>query len=279
VDTPDIFQYLDYRKFLADWFTAKKKANPRFSHRAFARRAGQRSPSLLHHVIEGKRNLTTTTTGSFCRAMGLTREECAFFGWMVELARAKSPEKRNQAWKRLSSARRFREARHLEGEGFRYLSHWYYPAIRELAHRPDFRDDPEWIAHTMRPKITLRQARTALEALLSMQLLVKGDDGRVIPAEASVVTPHEVAGLAVYNYHLAMLNRASDALANVRSDERHYGAVTVAVPGNLVPKLKQEIAAFQEHILDLCDSASDPAERVYQFNLQLFPLSASEEAP
>jgi len=279
VDIPDVFQYLDYRQFLADWFTAKKEVNPRFSHRAFARRAGQRSPSLLHHVIEGKRNLTGSTTEAFCRAMGLTREECAFFGWLVELARAKTPEQRNQAWKRLSSARRFREARRLEGEGFQYLSHWFYPAIRELANRPDFRDDPDWIARTLQPRITPRQARNALEALLSMRLLVKRDDGRVVPAEASVVTPHEVAGLAVYNYHRAMLTRASDALANVRSEERHYGAVTVAVPANLVPQLKQEIAAFQERILDLCDSAPDPAQRVYQFNLQLFPLSASEEAP
>jgi uncharacterized protein (TIGR02147 family) len=279
LDTPDIFQYLDYRKFLADWFAAKKKANPRFSHRAFARRAGQRSPSLLHHVIEGERNLTTSTTEAFCRAMGLNREECSFFGWLVELARAKSPEKRNQAWKRLSSARRFREARRLEGEGFRYLSHWYYPAIRELANRPDFQDDPEWIARTLRPKITVRQARTALEALLSMHLLVKREDGSVVPAEASVVTPHEVAGLAVYNYHQAMLTRASDALAAVHSDERHYGAVTVAVPGTLVSQLKQEIADFQERILDLCDSAQNPAERVYQLNLHLFPLSASKEAP
>ena len=36
---PDLYAYLDYRKYLEDWFDARKAANPRFSHRMFARRA------------------------------------------------------------------------------------------------------------------------------------------------------------------------------------------------------------------------------------------------
>ena len=40
MDGAEIYRYLDYRKFLADWFREKKEANPLFSHRAFARKAG-----------------------------------------------------------------------------------------------------------------------------------------------------------------------------------------------------------------------------------------------
>lgn len=50
-------------------------------------------------------------------------------------------------------------------------------------------------------------------------------------------------------------------------------ALTVAIPAELVPTLKVEINAFQERLLDLCDSSEADAEQVYQFNMQLFPLS------
>lgn len=33
--SPVVFGYLDYRKYLRDWFDAKKLRNPRYSHRAF----------------------------------------------------------------------------------------------------------------------------------------------------------------------------------------------------------------------------------------------------
>ncbi len=274
--TPNIHSYLDYRRFLRDWFANKKAANPRFSYRGFARRAGQKSPSLLHHVIDGKRNLTPATTEAFARAMKLKVAEAAFFSYLVQLDQAKTSSERNRAWTLISATRRFRDARHIEGEGFEYLSHWYYPAIRELAHRPDFQANADWIAANLRPTITVAKARRALEALQSMQLLVE-EDGETRPAEASVVTPHEVAGLAVHNYHQGMLARATEAIDGFEPEERHFGGVTVAVPAALVAHLKEEVAAFQERLLDLCDNTEQPADVVYQLNLHLFPLSSNRE--
>ena len=272
-----MYDHLDFRVFLAEWFAAKKAANPRFSHRVFARLAGQKSPSLLHHVLEGRRNLTPATTDAFAQAMRLGPAEAAFFALLVALGQAETHAERNDAWERISATRRFRQARRIEGAGFEYLSSWYYPAIRELAHRPDFRDDPDWIADTLRPRITPARARRALEILFGLGLLVRDTEGAVRPADASVVTPHEVEGLAVHNYHHGMLERAREAIEAFPPAERHLGGVTVAVPASLVPRLKQEIASFQERLLHLCDTAAEPKDRVVQLNLQLFPLSATRE--
>lgn len=274
MDGPTPYTYLDYRGFLKDWFAEKKRANPRFSHRAFVRLTGQRSPSLLVDVIEGRRNLTPTTTAAFCRAMRLSDEASEFFGLLVELDQARRPEDRNRAWERIAATRRFREAHRVEGEGFRYLSHWYYPAIRELAARPDFTADPDWIARTLRPTITPAQARRALEALLELGMLAPDKAGVPRPAEGSVVTPHQVRGLAVHNYHQGMLGLAQDAISAFRSDERYFSGLTVAVPRAALPILRRELEAVQERLLDLCDSDPTPAEQIIQVNVHFFPLSA-----
>jgi len=276
----DLYKYLDYRRFLRDWFQARKRANPRFSHRAFARRTGQRSPSTLSDVMEGRRNLTPNMIEVFCRAMALNAEQISFFTLLVHLEQAKTPDERNRAWDRIAATRRFKEARRIEGEGFRYLSKWYYPAIRELAHRDDFTPNPEWIAKTLRPCITAPQARKALEELKDMGLLEETDSGALIPKEGSVVTPHEVSGLAAHNYHQGVLALAKDAVHGFSPDERHFCGVTIAIPESMIPRLKRELNAFQEHLLEVCNDVDECEQRVIQLNLHFFPLSAPiQETP
>ena len=271
---PDLFSTLDYRGHLAAWFAWKKTTNPRFSHRMFARLAGQKSPSLLKAVIDGKRNLTPATLRSFADAMKLSEGERAFFEDLVLLDQSESDEERNAAWSRISATRRFREARQVDGEAFRFFSHWYYVAVYELVKRADFTEDPSWVARTLRPRLKVAEARRALDELQSLGLLVRGADGRLAQSDASVVTPQEVQGLAVHNYHRGMIGLAADAVTAFRPMERHLLGVTVTVPESLLPQLKRELNAMQARLLDLCDSAEGGHERVVQLNLQLFPLCA-----
>lgn len=268
---PSPYEHLDHRAFLRAWFQAKKDANPRYSHRVFARRAGT-SVSLLHHVMEGKRNLTPATCDAFVEALGLRAGEARFFGLLVALDAATTADDRNAVWERIRTTRRFREARDIEGMGFDYLSSWVYPAIRELASLQGFRADPTWIADQLEPRIPVAEAARALAMLQEMGLLVERD-GALVPAEASVATPPEIASLAVRNHHHGLIGKAQESIERFPGSERHLLAVTVGIPRALLPRLKQEANAMMQRLMDLCDSAADPREQVLQINLQLFPLS------
>jgi len=271
---PDIYAYLDYRAYLRDWFTAKKEANPRFSHRLFARKAGQKSPSLLLHVMERERNLTPSTVDAFSAAIGLGPDESEFFAALVQLDQSEDADERNRAMEKVRATRRFREARKIEGASFEYLSSWLFPAVRELATVKGFRADPTWIAATLRPVITLAEAQTALELLFTLGMLVREESGAVRVSDGSLVTPHEVRSLAVHNYHRSMLTRAREALTAFPHTERHFCGVTVAIAPELLPRLKRELDQMQERILDLCDSSTQDRTQVLQVNLNLFPLTA-----
>lgn len=275
---PSPYDYLDYRRYLAEWFRVKKELHPGFSHRVFARRAEQKNPSLLHHVIEGRRNLTEGSLESFVRALSLRAGEAQFFRLLVELDQAKTAEARNLAWEQISATRRFREARKIDRGAFEYLSNWAYPAIRELARRADFRPDPAWIAAQLQPAVSVTEAARALVVLVDLGLLVEAE-GTLVAAEASVATPPEVTGLAVANYHRGMLERAAESIERFPGAERHLIAITVGVPASLVPVLKAESNAFLERMMHLCDSSAQDTDRVMQLNLQLFPLTTSREEP
>jgi uncharacterized protein (TIGR02147 family) len=273
VSTPEPFHYLDYRAWLRDWYDARKRANPRFSHRQFVRRTGQRSPSLLADVMGRRRNLTPDLIAAFTKALSLSAEEARFFELLVELDQATDKDARQRAWDRISASRRFKEARKVEGDSYRYVAEWFYPAIRELARRGDFRPDPGWIAETLAPRITPAKAREALDTLFDLGMLSVRDDGAVVQTEGAVVTPPEVAGLAAHRYHQGMVDLAKAAIDRFAPGERHFVGVTVAIPAELVPRIKQEIDEFAQRLLDLCDGAATEPTRVVQLNLQLFPLS------
>ena len=53
---PDVFDYLDYRAYLRDYYAYAKSARRGFSHRTFSRRAGLGSPNHLKRVMEGRQN-------------------------------------------------------------------------------------------------------------------------------------------------------------------------------------------------------------------------------
>lgn len=268
---PDVFTYIDHRAYLDAWFAWKCKDNPRYSHRAFARRAGVSNPSLLHLVVKGDRNLTARTLPGFIQALGLGRDQEVHFRSLVDLSRARTDAERSTIFERIRSTRHFRQANALEADGFAYLSDWTVPALRELVGAPSFVAEPEWMAARLRPSVSPARARRSFEILRRLGMVVEDGDGGWLVEDVAVVTPHEVGGLAVFNYHRQMMQRAGDAL-ETEAEHRHFGAVTVRVPADRLQVLKDEVAAFQERILSLCDDDHD-GEVVVQLNLQLFPLS------
>lgn len=197
-DARDVFAYLSYRAYLQDWFDEQKAADRRYSHRLFARRASVRSPSLLKEVIAGRRNLTTVTIEGFIRAMRLSHASASFFTALVRFDQAGTVDEKAKAWERIAASRRFRSARPIDASMVRYLSHWYYPAVRELAWRDDFVADPAWIAARMLPKITAGQAKDALQTLQELKMLVELD-GRRRPQDVSLATPHQLLDMGAHS--------------------------------------------------------------------------------
>ncbi|MFO0612189.1 MAG: TIGR02147 family protein [Polyangiaceae bacterium] len=270
--TPSVFEYIDYRAFMRDHYTAQKARNTNWSFRFLARRAGFASSNFLKLVMDGDRNLGAEAIEKVAKALKLDPEEAEFFANLVAMNQAQTVAERNRAFERVAANRRFRAARKLDGPLFEYLTHWFYPAIRELAATPGFSEDPTWIASQIVPKITPKQARTALTTLEKLGLLVRNETGKLIRGEPSLTTGHEVRSVVIPAYHLQMIERAAKAVETFPPDERDVSALTVCIQSKTLADLKTRIHRFREEVLDKCDSEKEP-ERVYQLCIQLFPLS------
>jgi uncharacterized protein (TIGR02147 family) len=272
---PVVFDYHDYRAYLRDLYTEKKKRGRGFSFRAFSRRAKLRSPNYLKLVMDGQRNLTREMAGRFAEACGLEGDASAFFVDLVELGQSKTSREREAAYGRLSGFSRYRKAHRLELAQAAYHSTWYLPAIRELAARRDFRDDPEWIARMLRPRIATEEARKALSTLVDLGLLVRGKGSRLAQGAPVVTTGPETRGIHIATYHRAMLQRASSSIDDIPAPERDISSLTLCMSADGVKRLKERVQRFRKELLALSEDEADP-KVVVQLGFQLFPLTRAE---
>ncbi len=269
----DVYRYLDYREYLRDFYASEKARNPTFSFRNFSRRIGVKSPSHMKRVIDGERSLTPTMVDRYARAIGLDGEGAAYLGHLVQLNDARTASDREQAYQRLSASRHYQRAHRLDAHQAAYCTQWYMPAIRELAARSDFQDDPKWIADEVSPPITPREASAALESLFELGLLVRDAQGRIRQRDAVVSTGAQTDWVHVTRYHRAMLQQASAAIDNFQAAERDLSAVALGVSADAIPRLKRRLAEFRQELLSEY-SAGDP-DQVVQINFQLFPLTTN----
>jgi uncharacterized protein (TIGR02147 family) len=272
----DVFDYLDYRKFLQEYYRAMKARSRGFSYRAFSRRAGLGSPNHLKRVMEGERNLTPEMAERFAEALALEGEACDYFVELVRFGQAKTSVERARSHARLMTFNTYRKTRRLDLAQAEYHATWYIPAVRELAGRADFRADARWIAARLLPPIKPAEAKAALDTLLKLGLLRREEDGSVRQAEPLISTGPELHALHIANYHRTMMERAAASIDLVPSAGRDISAVTLLVGRAGVKRIKQRIQRFRRELLELSLSEVD-ATQVLQLNLQLFPLSLAHE--
>lgn len=275
----DVFAYLDLRAFLGDYYEAKKAGPRAFSYRAFSRRCGLRSPNHLKRVIDGERPLTAPMAVRYADAIGLAGEAHAYFIDLAAYARAESTDERNAAYHRLTTYRRAREAHRLEMAHAAYHATWYLPAIRELVDTPAFREDTGWIARSLTPPISRAEAEDALDTLIELDLLRRGDDGELHQTDTVLTTGPETRGLHIANYHRSMMQRAAESIDLVHRSERDISSLTFACSTETLVDVKQRIQQFRRELIALISESELPADRVVQLNMQLFPLSSSVETP
>jgi uncharacterized protein (TIGR02147 family) len=266
----DVFRYLDYRAFLADYYKAKKRRG--FSYRAFSRSAGLGAPNYLKLVIAGERNLTAPMAARFAAACGLQGESAEYFVQLVEFNQARTADKRNASYERLAAFRRYRSAQKLEVAQVAYHSTWYLPAIRELVSSPAFREDPEWIASALVPPIKAAEAKHAIDVLLELGLLERDPHQRLRQCAAVVSTGPETRSMNIGNYHAEMMRRATAAIDLWPAAERDISSLTMCLGDDGIARLKQRIQEFRRELIEIAEAEARPSQ-IVQLNFQLFPLS------
>lgn len=273
---PQLFEYMDYRLFLRDYYAWKKAKSPLFSYQVFAQKAGFGSKSFLPHVIAGKRDLSRNSVYKICQALGLGEKESSYFEDLVAYNQSPDAKQRSLLLMRLASHKSAERARFIAMNQLEFFSALHHSTVRELVTFYDFGGDFSALGRAVRPPISAREARDSVALLLKLGLIEK--DGRLYKqTDAALTTGDHVRSATVHAFHAQNLRMAEAALGEVPAAERDISCVIVGLSSGGFDALKASIRRFRKEVAELAER-DGKAERVYHVSFQLFPSSAAPGA-
>lgn len=270
-----ILEYLDYRKFMQDFYAEKKRTSA-FSWRDFAARAGYSSPVFLKLVCDGKNGLSRKVVRKVGEAMNLAGYELDFFQNLVEFNQAKRDANRKAAYENMRRIAKEHKVGTIDDAHYSYFSSWIYPTIRELAPTMGYAEVSE-MAKRCVSKVSAAEVENAVRFLMDNGMLKVDANGKYEMTEKSVATgPIPVASLAIRNFHRQMSTLALDTLDTIPTSERNFSTLTLGLSKNSYEQILKELEEFRRKVVAITTNDNE-SDRVYQMNFQLFPLTYSIE--
>jgi len=228
-----IYEYLDYRKFLADYYAEKRIKNPKFSYRTFADLAGFKARDFIQRVIHGKKNLSLNSVLKVSKALGLNEQESMYLNSIVNYAQAKNIKEKTFYFNQLSLIKEKKsvasKAQLLRKDQFELFSQWYHPVIQLIIEQSGFTGDYKTLSETLTPHITPGQAKKSIALLKNLGLILENEDGSLRSSHSSFITEQEVTSLALVNFYKTCTKFAAHAIETMPKDKRNASGLTMGI--------------------------------------------------
>jgi uncharacterized protein (TIGR02147 family) len=121
------------------------------------------------------------------------------------------------------------------------------------------------------PSISADEVKQAVRLLEQLDLIHKDRKGIYIRKEALISTGTEAKSITLNNYIIKSMKLAEKAIDKLKG-EINLSTVTLTITNEDYPKVQEEARRFRRRIMELARASEHP-DRVYQLNMQMFPLT------
>jgi uncharacterized protein (TIGR02147 family) len=270
-----LFDYLDYREFLRDFFLEQKRNHFYYSFRYLAQKVSL-DPAHIARVFQCKRHLSEKSLAPFISLCKFTDDEKRYFERLFTFNMARSERAAKQAFEELLSCCGVK-SKTIRPEQYRFYTKWYYTAVRALiAMQPFAPRNYAAIARSLSPQITASEAKDAVRLLLQLGLIDIGPDKFLRAVDTHITTGLQWRSLAVNAFQRETIKLAGESIERHPREARDISTVTVGIKKSRMDEIRQRIADFRTSIMHIAEEDTDPDD-IYQLNIQLFPLTDTSE--
>lgn len=272
----NIFEYIDYRKFLADYYLEKKEQNHVFSYQLLSNKLGFKNKGFIFNVISNRKNLSKSSTVKISQAINLKPKEADYFENLVSFNQAKNLQERKYYFNKLieikSNRKGANKIRETRKDQYEFYSKWYISVIRSLIDMHEFKDDYNRLAKNVYPSIKPKEAKKALALLKKLDMIKKQKNGAYKITDKLITAGKDIVELGLLDFQLETLELAKKTIQDLTRDKRNISGLTLGISKNTYELISKEIELFQEKIMQLA-KLDENADNVFQFNFYLFPVS------
>jgi uncharacterized protein (TIGR02147 family) len=265
-----VFEYLDYRAYLKDFYEKRKQQQGFFSYRYFGDKVGI-DPSYLLKIMLKSRHLSEKSISRVSSFCGHSESETEYFHTLVHFSKAKTNQESKLHFEKLLSIR-YVKSRCLLEQQYEYFHTWYHPVIRSVIEYFDFKNDYTLLGRQLSPSISAKEARASVRLLEQLGLIQKDGNGRYRLTETAVTTGEEWHSAAIAAFQEQTIRLSLEALDRHHRSLRDVSTITMNIDAADFEELRDRITDFRRSIISFVNDSNNP-DRTYQLNIQLFPLT------
>lgn len=264
---PSPLDFDDYRSYLAALFAFRRRRNPGYSLRSFARNLGL-SASRLSEVLNSNQEISVGTAASVVQWIDLDPDETEHFLDLVRDRRAEAVE-RAEIEQRAALRRSKRQLRILREEQLALISDWTPWALMELLSVYGGRLSEAALAQRL--GLTPERIVTLVERLVALAYIERdGEYFRTLTPRSR--STEDIPSAVIQSYHDKMLDVAKSALKKQSVEQREFSNTVLTVDRRCLIEAKQFLRDFREQFVrTFAKPAQDDAE-VYNLSFALFSL-------
>jgi uncharacterized protein (TIGR02147 family) len=266
-----LYKYEDYRVYLKDYFSFRKKSSKDFTHRTFAKLAGFSSSSFCLHVMQGHKNLSDDSIQKLLSAMNLEGAAARYFEALVQYNQAKTLHDREFFFSELNKIRRKTLFYRINKHQFILYSEWYFSVIRELAVYSNWNGDYQLLGSMVVPPLSAEKAKKAVDSLVEAGLLIYNEDG-TFRQNSPVVSADGAPAVIVNKLKKDFMLKALEAEEKFRKPAKYSSSATISMSTQTFNKAKGMIDELRQQLLAMAMNDNE-VDQVFQVNFQMFPLS------
>lgn len=265
---PNVFAYHLYTSFLKDFFKYLNSGKL-MNLRDLATKAGV-TASFLSLVSNGKRVPSLENIQRISLALGLSKEERRAVELLYQIGESPVDQIRQESLEELQSFKHYQNENQKEIEAYRYLSKWYFVAVRELTQMTGYRHEALWIRQALGKSITISQAEEAM-AFLESAGLIESKGGQFVATAKSIRCDEGVYKLSLGAFYRQIFDLASQSIDQIPRSERHLASHTFCFSKKNFEKIRKILDKALDHIEDAEKSNTDK-ESLYHVDLIAFPM-------
>jgi uncharacterized protein (TIGR02147 family) len=271
----NIFDYTDYRKYLDDFYKARKAADKKFTHRHIANEVGFKSTGFFTLILQNKSNISTKIISKFVKFLKLKKNEADYFEMLVLFNQARNHTEKKRYFEKMLAFKKS-NITVVDSRQYEFYEKWYYTVVREILAFFPFKDNYKELARMVSPPISVGEAKKAIEVLQRLGFIEKDGEGFYKRREAIITTGYDAKSIAINQFVLDAMDMAKEAMDHFPRDKRSLSALTLSLPPEGYEIVEEKVKKFRRELLELAKTTPKP-RRVIQVNFQVFPLSQTYE--
>jgi uncharacterized protein (TIGR02147 family) len=271
----NIFEFIDYKKFLTAWREAEKENNPGLTHEYLCAKLGQKNRTYYSDIEKGRKKIGPEVLDRLIRLMGLNSDEGRYFRAIVGYGQPATYDEK-EYWFEQAIQLNNTPKKIVDKTTYAYYREWYHTTVRAYLDTCNFKNEYKEASRKLYGRVSPKEVEEAIKNLLTLGLIAPNEHGFLKSVDKVITTGDLVKDELIRAYHVSNINVFRSIVESNTTDSYKSRHLTISVSEEGMERIINRINQLRAEIMSIAHKDEKNAERVYKIAIHTYPESRKD---